>query len=39
VRNCAYFIAPNRLSNEFVDTIGADPATWLGAGFGLAALG
>jgi hypothetical protein len=29
---CAYFISPKRLSNEFVDTIGADPATWAGAG-------
>src|SRR5258708_13998086 len=33
-----YFIAPKRLSNEFDDTIGAEPATWLslvaGAGAG-----
>src|SRR5258708_20342907 len=36
-----YFIAPKRLSNEFDDTIGAEPATWLsleaGAGAGAAA--
>lgn len=34
-----YFIAPKRLSNEFDETIGADPATWLSlvAGAGAAA--
>jgi hypothetical protein len=33
-----YFIAPKRLSNEFDDTIGAEPATWAGAaGAGAAA--
>ena len=31
----AYFIAPKRLSNEFGGTIGAEPATWLGAAAGL----
>src|SRR5512141_2323453 len=35
---CAYFTAPKRLSTEFDDTIGADPATGLGAaGAGAAA--
>jgi hypothetical protein len=24
----AYFVAPKRLSNEFDDTIGAEPETW-----------
>ena len=36
VRAC-YFIAPKRLSNEFDDTIGAEPATWAAAGAGAAA--
>ena len=29
-----YFIAPKRLSNEFDETIGAEPATWAGAAAG-----
>src|SRR5258705_13795988 len=35
----AYFTAPKRLSNEFEDTIGADPVTWasLAAGANAAA--
>ena len=31
MRAC-YFTAPKRLSNEFVDTIGAEPVTWAAAG-------
>ena len=36
VRAC-YFTAPKRLSNEFDDTIGAEPVTWAAAGAGDAA--
>ena len=37
LREDAYFIAPKRLSNEFDDTIGAEPATWAEAGAGAGA--
>jgi hypothetical protein len=32
-----YLIAPKRLSNEFDETIGAEPATWVVAAAGAAA--